>query len=103
DLPVNHRIEIEEGAHDFVAEPFAKAPTSYERASQFEKPETLPSSIETWLIEPLNAPEFSLPDLAGNTRELRSFRGNAVLLSFWSISAPASLDQLVSLQKFQST
>ncbi len=103
DLPVNHRIEIEEGTRDFDAKPFAKSPSPYARASQFEKPETLPSSIETWLIDPLNAPEFSLPDLAGNTRELRSFRGNAVFLNFWSISAPASLDQLASLQKFQST
>jgi Tfp pilus assembly protein PilF/peroxiredoxin len=102
-LPVNHRIEIEEDTHDFVAKPFAKEPLSYARASQFEKPETLPSSIETWLIDPLSAPEFSLPDLAGNKRELRSFRGHTVLLTFWAISAPASLDQLGSLQKFQST
>jgi Flp pilus assembly protein TadD/peroxiredoxin len=101
-LPASHRIEIEEGTHDFVAKPFAKE-ASYARASQVEKPETLPSSIETWLIDHLTAPEFSLPDLSGNIRELRSFRGNAVLLTFWAIFAPASLDQLGSLQKFQST
>jgi len=102
-LPVNHRIEIEEGAHDFTAKAFADSPASYAHASESEKPETLPSPAETWLIEPLSAPEFSLPDLAGDVRELRSFRGGAVLLNFWALSAPASLDQLRLLQQSQST
>ena len=102
-LPVNHRIEIEEGVHDFTAKAFADSPASYAHASESEKPETLPSPAETWLIEPLSAPEFSLPDLAGNVRELRSFRGDAVLLNFWALSAPASLDQLRLLQQSQST
>jgi Flp pilus assembly protein TadD/peroxiredoxin len=102
-LPVNHRIEIEEGARDFVAKPFAKAPSSYARADKFENPGTSPSSIETWLVDPLSAPEFSSPDLAGKIRDLRSFRGNAVLLTFWAVSAPDSLDQLKSLQKSQSS
>jgi Flp pilus assembly protein TadD/peroxiredoxin len=101
-LPVNHRVEIEEGARDFVAKSFA-TPPSYALARPSENPEVLPSSIETWLIDPLTAPEFSLPDLAGNQRELRSFRGNAVLLHFWATSSPASLDHLRSLVKSQPT
>jgi tetratricopeptide (TPR) repeat protein/peroxiredoxin len=102
-LPVNHRMEIEEGASDFAAQPFATRPSSYAQASRSEKPEVLPSSIETWLIDPLRAPDFSLPDLAGNKHELRSFQGHAVLLHFWATSSPASLDVLKSLAKFQPT
>jgi tetratricopeptide (TPR) repeat protein len=100
-LPVNRRIEIEEGSEDFAAKPFASA-ASY-GASITQKPGTLPSSVETWLIEPLSAPEFSLPDLAGNTRDLRSFRGSYVLLNFLTAASPACGEQLRLLQKHKST
>jgi Flp pilus assembly protein TadD len=98
-LPVNHRIEIVEGSADFVAKPFQNSPASYGRAEEFSKPDNLPLSVETWLFEPLNAPEFSLPDLAGATQSLRSFRGGATLLNFWATSATPSTDQLQLLQK----
>src|SRR5208283_5465705 len=49
----------------------------------------LPLTAETWLIQPLLAPDFSLPDLAGDTKQLHSFRGNFVLLHFWATAAPA--------------
>jgi tetratricopeptide (TPR) repeat protein len=101
-LPVNRRIEIEEGSQDFAAKPFASAAASY-GASNTQKPGTLPSSVETWLIEPLSAPEFSLPDIAGNTRDLRSFRGSYVLLNFWTAASPACGEQLRFLQKHKST
>ena len=79
-LPVNRRIEIEEGSQEFAAKPFVLAPATYLRAGEIQKPEALPSSVETWLIEPLSAPEFSLPDLTGNVRDLRALRGGFVLL-----------------------
>ena len=102
-LPVNHRIEIGEGARDFVAKAFVDSAAFFAGAGRDSvKIESLPASVETWLIEPLSAPQFSLPDLSGNIRELRSFRGNVVLLTFWATSASASLDQLESLQKSQS-
>ena len=62
--------------------------------SDAEKLEPLPSSVETWLIEPLSAPDFSLPDLAGKTWDLRSFRGSSVLLTFWSTASPSCREQL---------
>jgi Flp pilus assembly protein TadD/peroxiredoxin len=102
-LPVNHRIEIQEGSGEFLAKPFAAPPTSYARPGEPQKPELLPSSVETWLIEPLSAPEFSLPDLAGNMRDLRSFRGGALLLSFWTTASPPCSEQLRLLQKYQGT
>ena len=60
------------------------------RRDHLRRLEPLPSQVETWLIEPLKAPEFSLPDLSGNTRELQSFAGSFVLLNFWATTAPAS-------------
>ncbi len=101
-LPVNHRIEVQEGSEGFLANAFAASPPSYARAGEPQKPELLPSSAETWLIEPLSAPEFSLPDLDSNMRDLRSFRGWVLLLHFWAITSPICGDQLRLLQKHQS-
>jgi tetratricopeptide (TPR) repeat protein/peroxiredoxin len=63
----------------------------------------LPSSVETWLIEPLSAPDFSLPDLDGKAWELESFRGSFLLLQFWTTASPLCREQLRRLQKYQST
>jgi Flp pilus assembly protein TadD/peroxiredoxin len=62
--------------------------------------DSLPSTIETWLIEPLSAPEFSLPDLASKMNDLRFFRGEFVLLSFWTTAAPGCAEQLRRLQEY---
>jgi tetratricopeptide (TPR) repeat protein/peroxiredoxin len=100
-IPVNHRIAIEEGSAEFAAKPFAAAPQAYTQAGPPLKLEPLPSQIDTWLIEPLEAPALSLPDLAGNMRELRSLRGGCVLLNFWSTKAPLCADQLRLFHKNQ--
>jgi len=101
-LPVNHSIEFQEGSEKFLAKPFASPPPSYARAGEPLKAELLPSSVETWLIEPLSAPEFSLPDFEGYMRELRAFRGSALLLHFWAAASPTCGDQLRLLQKHHS-
>ncbi len=98
-VPVNRRIEIAEGSEDFEAKPFAAAPSSYAGESDARKPESLPSEGQTWLMEPLNAPEFSLPDVAATKRDLRSFRGGYVLLQFWASASPACVQQLRLLEK----
>ncbi len=98
-LPVNHRIEIEEGGDKFLAKAFVASPAAYGHGSQPPSPETLPSTATTWLIQPLRAPEFSLPDLAGKNHELKSFRGGDVLLTFWAMPSNASREQLRLLQK----
>jgi len=99
-LPVGHRIEIEEGSEEFAAKPFATA--SYGQAVDTAKRGILPASVETWLIEPLSAPEFSLPDLAGKVRELGSLRGGFVLLNFWAAAAPGCGEQMRLLEKKQA-
>jgi len=101
-VPVNHRIEIEEGVSTFTAKPFAAPNSSYAQAGMLPKLEPLPSQVDTWLIEPLMAPAFSLPDLAGGMLELRSLRGRFVLLNFWSTTTPACSDQLRLLHRRQA-
>ena len=101
-LPANHRIEIAEGSDKVSVKPFAAAPQSYERAGDAPTPEPLPSLVEAWLIDPLNAPDFSLPDLAGKTWRLGSFRGSFLLLNFWTTTSPAFVDQMRLLQLHQS-
>ena len=59
----------------------------------------MPAQVETWLIEPLKAPEFSLPDLAGKLHELASLRGSSVLLIFWATTSPLSLEQLWAFEQ----
>ena len=103
DLPVNHRIEIEEGSAAYVAKPFAATAPAWAQAAPPPTLEPLPSHVETWLIDPLKAPAFSLPDLAGTIRELRSLRGRFVLLSFWATTAPPSLDQLKLLDRHRTS
>src|SRR5581483_352932 len=101
-IPANHRIEIEEGSAQFHAKPFARSSPVYARAGDPPKTEPLPASIETWLIEPLSAPEFSLPDTTGRVWELRSFQGQFLLLNFWQLASGPSKDQLRMLRQHQS-
>lgn len=101
-LPANHRIEIEEGSDTFSAKAFAQTPEAYTHEGSPSPTETLPSQVETWLISPLKAPNFSLPDLAGNTKELRQLQGNFVLLNFWATTSSLCREQLRSLQQNRS-
>ncbi len=103
DLPANHRFEMEEGSSKYATQLFEEAPKSFARADDSPRPEVLPSSVETWLMEPLSAPEFSLLDLAGKMTELRSFRGGWVLLQFWKAAVPACTEQLRAFKKHQSS
>ncbi len=100
-LPVNHRLRIEEGSSDYAAEPFLPAAAAYARPSRKLRIEPLPQQIETWLIQPFNAPGFSLPDQHGKIVDLRSFRGRFVLLNFWATLAPESVDQLKVMHQHQ--
>jgi Flp pilus assembly protein TadD/peroxiredoxin len=98
-LPANHRIEIEEGSATFTAKPFAASPSAWSQAQAPAMSETLPTQIETWLIDPLRAPDFSLPDQTGKTRQLSSFRGRYLLLNFWATAGPSSCDELKLLAR----
>jgi tetratricopeptide (TPR) repeat protein len=101
-LPVNHRIEIQEGARTFTAKAFPPPASIFQQSSSPPPDDTLPLNAGTWLIEPLKAPEFSLPDAGGNLYSLSSLHGGPVLLTFWATTAPASLDQLQTLDRHAS-
>src|SRR5262249_55225519 len=101
-LPVNRRIEIEEGSSEFAVRPFAGTPRAYQQAAETLKLDPLPTSAETWLIDPLSAPDFSLPDVQGKIWELKSFRGSFLLLNFWTTASPSCKQQLRLLQRHQA-
>ena len=103
DVPVQNRIEIQEGAAKFLARPFAVSSPSYTHAGEPQNLGSLPSAIETWLIEPLSAPDFSLPDLVGKTYDLPSLRGTPLLLNFWSTASPACEEQMKLLRQSRSS
>ncbi len=102
-LPVNQRLEVQEGSADFLAKPFATPAAAWARTGNPMALEPMPSPIETWLIQPLSAPTFSLPDLAGNLHDLRSFQGGFVFLNFWTTTATTSIDQLRLLRQHQAS
>jgi Flp pilus assembly protein TadD/peroxiredoxin len=101
-LPVNHRIEIEEGSEHFLAKPFQVSPLAETRARAPQISEALPTSVETWLLEPLSAPKFSLPDLAGQTWTADRFKGQSLLLHFWMTDSPICREQMRLLEKYQA-
>jgi tetratricopeptide (TPR) repeat protein/peroxiredoxin len=101
-LPLSHRIEIVEGSADFRAYPFANSPPGYARAGDPPNIEPLPSSVQTWLLELLSAPQFSLPDASGRLVELASFRGRFLLLTFWQLASAPSQDQLRRFGSYQA-
>ena len=98
-LPAGHRIEVEEGAAAFNAKPFAVSPAAYAQPGPAPVIEPLPARTATWLLQPLSAPAFSLPDLHDTRRELKEFRQHQVLLCFWATTAPLSTEQLTLFQR----
>jgi tetratricopeptide (TPR) repeat protein/peroxiredoxin len=107
DLPLNHRIWIEEGSEPWRMDPFKEgAPQSAgaNDTTTSAAPETdaLPVNAETWLLVPIAAPDFSLPDLGGKLQSLSSRRGKPVVLHFWTAASPSSLTDLEELGRFHA-
>jgi tetratricopeptide (TPR) repeat protein len=107
DLPVNHRIWIEEGSNETRAEAFRPAPNSdtlsgsgAATSNRTPSQEQLPTSAETWLLAPVDAPDFSLPDLSEATRTLSSLRGKPLLLNFWAAAAELSKNDLKIFEQY---
>lgn len=102
DLPANHRIQIEEASSRFDAVRFASAPAGYAHPGPPLAQETLPQTMGTWLVEPLKAPGFSLPDVENSLHALKDYQGRFVLLNFWSATSAECLGQLRALQQQNS-
>jgi Flp pilus assembly protein TadD len=101
-LPAHHRISIAEDAQDFKATPYS-VPPAFIPATPAPRGDQLPDRVATWLIDPLAAPDFSLPDLSGAKYSLSSFAGHNLLLTFWSTASPASLELLRNLEQRHSS
>ena len=99
DLPINHRIWVEEGVPPSRIEPFNKF--SHVTAAALASPiaEALPKQVETWLLVPVLAPNFSLPNLAGGLETLAAHRGKPVLLHFWAASVAGSEKNLEEFER----
>jgi tetratricopeptide (TPR) repeat protein/peroxiredoxin len=88
DLPINHRVWIEEGSEPSRMEAFkTPAPRTPLAKAKPQTLETLPTTAETWLLAPVEAPGFSLSDFGAQVFTLSALRGKPVLLNFWATGA----------------
>jgi Flp pilus assembly protein TadD/peroxiredoxin len=88
DLPINHRVWIEEGSEPSRMDAFRTTTGRGQLAeAKPQEIETLPTTAETWLLAPVEAPDFSLPEFSGQVRTLSSLRGKPVLLNLWAAGA----------------
>ena len=84
-------------------EPFVKSPGPHTpELGDFSTPEVLPTSVESWLLVPVQAPDFSLRGKDGRLESLSALRGKPVLICFCSASSASSEDQLKQLEKLNS-
>jgi Flp pilus assembly protein TadD/peroxiredoxin len=97
DVPLNHRLRIEEGSEP-KAEPFRAPPTSPADAATPARA-TPPSA--SWLYEPFPVPALSLPDLRGQGHALADLRGRPALLLLFSAEAPGARAALTALAREQ--
>lgn len=102
DLPVCHRIWVEEGIEPFRMEAFKAGPRAAEftplAGERAREVEPIPTVVETWLIVPIGAADFSLPDLNGKTWTLAALREKPALLNFWALGSDACEENLKILQ-----
>jgi tetratricopeptide (TPR) repeat protein len=112
-IPVNHRVWVEEGSAEFRVEAFKAGPQGLKAAAARaasgttevvasrdttrQDTESLPAAIETWLLAPVAAPDFSLPDLTDQVRALSALGGKPALLYFWSADSKDCLDDITTL------
>ena len=101
DIPLNTRVRIVEGGATEHT-PFAVGSTP-RAASSKPAPAISTERAATWLFEPFPAPDFSLQDLAGQTRSLTALRGRPAVLLFWSTEATGARSALQALARGTAT
>ena len=107
DLPLNHRIFVEEGSPPSRVEPFRTAmagapqtlPSEPGNSSSTSEACERPDTTNTWLLVPITAPDFSARDLGGKLLTLSQFRGKPLLLYFLAATSPRCQQDLLDLQK----
>ena len=96
-LPANHTLQIVEGAASHEAIPFRPPPT-YPAPDMSTSPDDLTAPVETWLIDPILAPQFSLPNQRGASQRLVDGQGKPLALMFFRSDCTQSQRQLQTLQ-----
>jgi tetratricopeptide (TPR) repeat protein len=104
DLKINHRVWVEEGSGPPRAEAFIATAQRSGEVTDVEanqpRIEATPISSETWLLAPVDAPDFSLADLGGQRRTLSSLRGKPLLLNFWASEAELSKEDWKTFNQY---
>ena len=99
DLPLNHRIWVEEGAPPSRMEPYAKSQGATNSSQTAVVREVLPQPVETWLLVPVLAPQFSLVTLDGKVESLSARLGRPIVLHFWSAAVEGARANLQELEE----
>ena len=103
EVPANRRVWVEEGSPPSRIEPFeASSPWAAASPEIAAEAESLPVKVETWLLVPVQAPEFSLPTREGRIETLSSQRGKPALLYFWSAASATSHGDLQQFENLHS-
>ncbi len=102
-LPRNTRIQLVEADPSPTVVPFAATAEPYTHPSPQSQDETIPTTIATWLLDPLEAPSFTLPNQRGIQTSLETFIGRHILLHLWSTSNPNWQAELHSLDTIPPT
>lgn len=92
-----HRVEIIEGSTQIEQKPFRPQP-SYTPSPTNARPEDLPTSFTTWLVEPIAVPDFSLPDQSGGRLSPSRRKGSFQLLVFWESNCSNSAQILEEIE-----
>jgi tetratricopeptide (TPR) repeat protein len=107
-VPINQRVEIEEGAKQFKTTPYQSklsiTETSIDKAPKVELNHSIATTtVSTWLIAPLFGPDLKLADIKGQMHQLSALSGQAVLLTFFRIDCGDGRRQLEDIQKASTT
>ncbi len=100
DIPLNHRVWVQEGKQPSRMEPFRNPkPLPATPSNGRSLVEHVPSTAATWLLAPVPAPEFSLPDLSARQWTLSALRGKPAVLHFWTSKSDDCVSALRTLEK----
>ena len=105
DLPRNARVALEEGKSVFNATPFRAPAERYASATARRRDDLqdrLPTAFSTLLLDPLKAPEFTLPDATGKQVSFSDAGGTPTLLHLWASSASGYREQLEAFERSRS-
>lgn len=100
ELPLNHRVFVTEGLEAPRVEPFLRR-LPEENAAIHSTQNGLSGTLETWLLIPISAPDFSLVDVFGKSWTLSALRGIPVLVCFWKLAPAGSLEDLEMFDRLQ--